>query len=193
MSGRTISGMASSTSSDRCTLVTNIMTSAPSKHDEAAQRLRQRRTGDRLDLRRVGGQAAHQLAGVGALEECRAEVGDVAEHVAAQVGDDALAEPVDVVEARRAGDGQHQADDDQHGEVAVDEGAVLGAEAEVDHAAHGHRNGQRRQRRDDERQTGENELQLVPRKVGPQRQQRPQLGSLRLGLVVLPMRGVGPV
>ena len=84
------------------------------QHDEAAQRLRQRRSGDGLDLRRVGGEAAHQLAGMGALEECGAEVGDVAEDVAAQVGDDALAQPVDVVEARRAGDGQHQADDDQH-------------------------------------------------------------------------------
>ncbi len=121
------------------------------QHDEAAQRLRQRRSGNRLDLRRVGREPAHQLAGVGALEESRAEVGDVTEHVAAQVGDDPLAQPVDVVEARRAGDGQHQADDDQHGEVAVDEGAVVRAEAEVDHPAHGHRDDQRRHRRDDER------------------------------------------
>ena len=48
-------------------------------------------------------------------------VGDVAEDVAAQIGDDALAEPVDVVEARGAGDREDEADDDQHGEVAVDE------------------------------------------------------------------------
>ena len=35
--------------------------------------------------------------------------------------------------------------------------------------------------------------QRVAGKVGPQRQQGPQLGALRLGLVVLPMRGVDPV
>ncbi len=78
-----------------------------------------------------------------ALEERRPQVGDVAEDVAAQIGDDALAEPVDVIEARGAGDRQHEADDDQHREVAVDEHAVVGAEAEVDHAPHGHRNDER--------------------------------------------------
>ena len=78
-----------------------------------------------------------------ALEEGRTEIGDVAEDVAAQVGDDALAKPVDVVEARGAGDRQDEADDDQHREVAVDEHAVVGAKAEVDHAPHGHRNDER--------------------------------------------------
>ncbi len=128
-----------------------------------------------------------------ALEECRTEVGDVAEDVAAQVGDDALAQPVDVVEARGAGDREDEADDDQHGEVAVDEQAVVGAEAEVDHPAHGHRNDERGDSRDDERNAGQRQLERVAGKIRPQRQQRAQLGALLLGLLVLPMRGVHPV
>ena len=163
------------------------------EHDQAAQRLRERGSGDRLDLRRVGGEAAHQLAGVRALEECRAEIGDVAEHIRAQVGDDALAQPVDVVEARGAGEREDEADDDQHREVFVDEDAVVRAKAEVDHAPHRHRNDEHRQGRDDERDGRERQLQLVTGKIGPQRQQGPQLGARLLALVALPMRGVGPV
>ncbi len=163
------------------------------EHDQAAQRLRQRGSGDRLDLRRVGGEAAHQLAGVRALEERRPEIGDVAEHVGAQVGDDALAQPVDVVEARGAGERENEADDDQHREVLVDEDAVVRAKAEVDHAPHRHRYDEHREGRDDERDGRQHELQLVTGKVGPQRQQGPQLGARRLALVALPVRGVGPV
>ena len=77
------------------------------------------------------------------LEECRTEVGDVTEDVAAQIGDDAFAKPVDVVEASGAGDRKNEADDNQHGEVAVDEYAVVGAKAEVDHPPDRHRNDKR--------------------------------------------------
>ena len=115
------------------------------------------------------------------------------EDVAAQIGDDALAQPVDVVEARRAGEGEDQTDDDQHREVLVDEHAVVGAEPEVDHAAHGHRDDQHGEGRNNEGNAGECELELVAAEIRPQRQQRAKLGSLLLGLVVLPLRGVHPV
>jgi hypothetical protein len=148
------------------------------EHDGAAQRLAHRGAGDRLDLRGVGGEAAHHLAGMRALEEGGAEAGDVAEHVGAHVGDDALAEPVDVVEAGGAGQRQHQADYHQHREVAIDEHAVLRGEAQVDDAADGEWDGQHRHRRDQERAAGERQLARVAHQVGLERQQRAQRNAL---------------
>ncbi len=120
------------------------------EHDAVAQRLRDRGSRCGLDLRRVRREAAHDLARVRALVEAGPEVGEVREHVGAQVRHRALADPVDEIEARRAGDGQHQAEHHQHGEVLPDHDAVVGAETMIDDTAHGHRHGEHGQRGDDE-------------------------------------------
>ena len=67
-----MAGMAASASADSVGLVTNIMVSAPQQHDGVAQRLAQRGASRTLDLRGVGGEAAHHLAGVRRLVEGRA-------------------------------------------------------------------------------------------------------------------------
>ena len=61
------------------------------QHDDVAGCLRQRCAGRGLDLCRVGGKPAHDLAGMGPLEECGAEPRQVREHAGADIGDDALA------------------------------------------------------------------------------------------------------
>ncbi len=63
-----------------------------------------------------------------ALVEAGPEAREMREHVGAQVCHRALADPVDEIEARRAGDGQHQAEHHQHGEVLPDHAPVVGAE-----------------------------------------------------------------
>ena len=72
------------------------------------------------------------------------------EHVGTQIRYSALADPVDEIEARRAGDGQYDAEHHQHGEVLPDHVAVVGAEAVIDDAAHGHRHGEHGECGDDE-------------------------------------------
>ena len=75
----------------------------------------------------------------------------MAEHVRAQVGDHALAQPVHGVHARRAGQRQHQADADQRDEIVVDEDAVVRRQKPtIDHAPHGHRHRQHGRGRDDQ-------------------------------------------
>ena len=107
----------------------------------------------------------------------------MAEDICAQVGDHALAQPVDVIKACGAGDCQDEADDDQHRKVAIDEKAVLGAEAEVDNAPHGHGDRERRHRGYEERDAGERQLARVSRDVGAQGQQRVEGRAALLRLV----------
>ena len=149
------------------------------QHDGVAQRLAQRRAGRALDLRGVGGEAAHHLARVRRLVERRAERGQMAEHLRAQVGHHPLAQPVDGIHACRARHRQHQADDDQHGEILVDEDAVGAREAVVDHAPHGDRHRQHGGGRDDERDQRRQHHAGMAQDVGPQRHQRPQLAPVR--------------
>ena len=75
----------------------------------------------------------------------------MAEHVAAQIGDDALAERGHEVVARGARQREHRHDRDHDGEIAVDQARALAREAEIDHAADRDRHRQRGERRDDER------------------------------------------
>ena len=71
------------------------------EHEEIAQRDRGRGAERRLQLRGVGGQARDDLAGLFGVEEARVEPGQMGEEVAAQIGDDPLAERHDEVVARR--------------------------------------------------------------------------------------------
>ena len=70
---------------------------------EVAQRDRDRGADRSLDLGGVGGEPRDQLAGLGLIEIGGGERDDVAEHVAAQIGDDALAQRGDEVVARALG------------------------------------------------------------------------------------------
>ena len=110
-----------STASDSFGLVTTIMPSAPIRISALRSAWRDYRARRRLDLRGVGGQPRHHLAGMRHLVEGGAQAGEMLEHVAADVGDHPLAEPVDAVEARGAGQGEDQADADQRDEIFVDE------------------------------------------------------------------------
>ena len=131
------------------------------QHDGVAQCLAEGGARGCLDLCRVGGEAAHHLAGMGALEESRSQVRQVLEHICTQIGDDAFAQPVDEVEARGAGNGQDRSDDDQHAEILVDELTIGGAEAEVDHAPDGQRHHEHRACRDHERHQSRRQHALV--------------------------------
>ena len=100
------------------------------------------------------------------------------EHVTPDVGDHPLAEPVDAVEARGAGEGEDQADADQGDEIFVDEARIDAGEAEIDHASHGKRHGERRGRRDDEREQCRAEHAPMTQEIWPEREQRANRGAL---------------
>ena len=72
--------------------------------------------------------------------------GEMAEHFAAQVGHDALAERGHKVVARGACQREQASDRDHDGEIAVDEVEALVREAEIDHAADRKRHRQRGER-----------------------------------------------
>ena len=71
------------------------------------------------------------------------------EDVAAQVGDDALAERHDQVVAGARGDREHGDDADQADEIEMDEAGMGVGKAVVDHLPHRDRHDQRRRRGDD--------------------------------------------
>ena len=147
---------------------------ADEQHD-VAQRDRHRRADRGLDLGGVGGEPREDLAGLGLVEIGDRERREVVEHVAAQVGDDALAERDDEVVARRARHREHAGDRDHHREIAVDQVHALVGEPEVDHAAHRERHRQRRQRRDQQRGQRRERPAAVARDIGDEREQRPEL------------------
>ena len=90
------------------------------------------------------------------------------EHVAADIGDHPLAEPIHRVEPRRAGQRQHEADAGQRGEIFVDQIRLDPGEAEIDHAPDGERHGQRGRGRDQQRDQRRGEHPLVAQEIGPQ-------------------------
>ena len=96
------------------------------------------------------------------------------EHVAAQIGDDALADGHDEVVARCAGKGEHRDDRDHHAEIAVDHGDAARRETEIDHPPHRDRHQQGRQGGDGERNECEQGASAVACNVGRKRQQGTQ-------------------
>ena len=91
-SGITISGIASSTKPDSFGLVITIMAVAPMNSIDVAQRDRHRRADRGLDLGGVGGQPRDQFAAARGIEERRRQRDQMREHVAPEIGDDALAD-----------------------------------------------------------------------------------------------------
>ena len=142
---------------------------------EIAQGDRDRRAGRGLDLRGVGGQPRDHLAGPGFIEEGGRQRGEVGEDVAAQVGDHALAERGDEVVAERAREREHRGNADHDQKVAVDERQATRGEAEVDHAPHRDRHGQRRQGREDQSAERRQRPTTVAPDVGEERRERPHI------------------
>ena len=106
--------MAASTNSDSRGLVTTIMAAAPTN----STRLRSATDTEAptADLICVVSAVSREisLAGLGGVEERRRQRGEMREHVAAQIGDDALAERGDEVVAQRAGEREHGHHRDHH-------------------------------------------------------------------------------
>ncbi len=104
-----------------------------------------------LDLRRVGREPRQHFAGPGFIEKGRRQRRHMGEHVAAQIGDDALTKRGDEVVAGGAREREHRRNADHDQEIVVDEMEAMSGKAEVDHAPHRNRNDQRRQCRQDQR------------------------------------------
>ncbi len=142
------------------------------QHDDVADRLTDRRSGGRLDQCGIGGKPAHNLAGMGAIVKRRSELREVTEDVGPDIGDDALAQPIDQKETRRTGTADQEADQYQHQEVLIDESTDAIGETEVDHAPDRHRHGQHRHGRDNESDARQCEHPGMLQNIGPQNQQR---------------------
>ena len=119
---------------------------APDDRDHRAQRDRQADAGDGLHQRGVGGQARQHLAGARDLEEGRVHADHARVHGRAQVGDDALAEPGDEVEAQRGKHAEHCGGRQEREEIAVDGVGAAGRHALVDQVAQRHRQREHRGR-----------------------------------------------
>ena len=97
----------------------------------------------------------------------------------AQVGDHLLAERHDEVVARPGGDREHDHDGEHAEEIDADHPGIGVREAEVHHAADGHRNDQRRGGGDDERDQRGGDAALVGEGVRQHRSQGAERGSGR--------------
>jgi len=99
------------------------------------------------------------------------------EHVAPNIGDHPLAEPVHAIETRGAGEREDQADADQGEKIFVDEVGVDTGEAEIDHAPHGEWHGERGACGDEKREQRRGEYPPMAQEIGPQRQKRAERGA----------------
>ena len=142
-----------------------------------AQRDRYRRADRGFDLGGIGGQPRHQFARARGIEECGRQRDQMREHVAPDIGDDALADRHHEVVARRACRSQHRDNGDHDAEIAVDQGDAFGAEAEIDHAPDRDRHDQRGDRGNRQRDEGKHRASAVAGDIGRQCQERPQLGA----------------
>ena len=135
---------------------------------EVAKRDRGARADRRLDLRRVGGQPRDELAGARGIEEGRRQPHQMREDIAAEVGDDPLAE-----RRSRGSSGRRsrargcRRARSAPGSVRLTKAASLDGEADIDHAADGERHrerGERRRRR--ARASAASARPLVARDIG---------------------------
>jgi len=133
---------------------------------EIAQRLCDHGSDDRFHLRRIGRQPRHHFGGMGDVIEGRAQTGQMCEHISPQIGNHALAQPIDRIEARGARHRQHDPDPSHHCEILVNKSGILGREAQIDHPAHTH---------------GQNECRTSRHEKSEQRQQAHALVSCEIG------------
>ncbi len=124
--------------------------------DEVAQRERDRGADHLLQHRGVGGEARGDLARPVFLEEAWRQGEEVALHLAAKVGNGALAQPRHEIEAETGGDRQHHDDHQQILERLGHRSAADRAarEAAVDDLLEAIRDGERRRRTDARKNNG---------------------------------------
>ena len=113
------------------------------------------------------------------LSTMRREREEVAVYGAADIGDDALADPGDVIEAHGGGDRHQRRDAEQREEVIVDEAGAFGREAVVDHRAHGERQNQRRDGGADKRDQREDDAGAIRPQERPEGAQTRQIARAR--------------
>ena len=134
---------------------------AANQQQQVAQRHRRGGAEDRLQHGGVGDQPRQDLTRPGGLEEGRAEADDVAVDGAADVGDDALADPRDEEVAAVAGGGE-QGDNAEHDDQRLVEQRRNGAaKALVDQPAQPEAEGEHRARRGSQRDQRPGDRQLV--------------------------------
>ncbi|MNN30021.1 hypothetical protein D3C81_1436510 [compost metagenome] len=126
-------------------------------HQQVAQEHRQRRADHRLQQRRVSGQSRLDLGTAVVLVKARMEIDQMVEHLAADVGHAALADPRHPVEPGKRTDRQTQHHQHEDADALVELMRRLSHEAPVDQQLDplphrqrdGGRNDQRQQRSDD--------------------------------------------
>ena len=153
-SGSTISGIASSTKPDSRGLVITIIAVAPMNSIRLRSAIETE--APTADLICVVSAVSREISSPRArgIEERRRQRHQVREHVAPEIGDDALADRHHQVVARGAGQREHRDHRDHHAEIAVDQRDAFRREAEVDHPPHRDRHHQRRDRGDRQRDRG---------------------------------------
>src|SRR6185369_16682185 len=119
-----------------------------------------------------------------------AQTGKVLEHVAANISDHALSEPIHAVETCRTCEREDQPNAGKRREIFVDEIGLDAGEAEIDHAPHRHGHGERRSSRDEQRGERRGEHGLVAEEIRLQRKQRLERGAPRLVTVRISRDGL---
>jgi hypothetical protein len=127
--------------------------------------------GDHAQQKRgVGGDPAQHLARHDALVEGRAHPDHPVEDGLADIGHHPLAQPRHEVEAQRRAAGEDDGDHQKRKEILVQKLGAGGFEP-VDHPAHGQGDGQRHDRRQNQRAEGCGQHRLVGRQKRPERAQ----------------------
>ena len=143
----------------------------PAQQDQhIAQRDRDGRADDRQDQRRVGGDAADNLAGQDLFVEGRAHPDHTVEDGLADVGHDPLAQPGDKVVACAGAQREQRRDHQRPGEIAVQERRAL-AEP-VDHAPHRQRQEERDRSRQHQREARHHDHPAIGREEWPEPAER---------------------
>jgi hypothetical protein len=149
------------------------------QRDRRAQRDRNAVARDRLHERRVGREPRQHLARACDLEEARVHADHARIDRAADVGDDALAEPRDEIEAQRRERAEHDGGAQERDEVAVDRRRVADHEAFVDQEPQRDRQRELRPGRDEQRADGRREHAPMGCQVRRERAQRLERRAFR--------------
>ncbi len=139
---------------------------AAGEHHRVAQGLRQRRADHGLQQRRIGGQPRQDVARSPRLEIREVQGDHAVEDGAAQIGDDALADPRDQIEAAIGRDGEDDDDADQDEDGVVEQRRLAAAEPVIDQTAQPLAERQHGRRGDGEREDRAGEAQPVGANIG---------------------------
>ncbi len=104
------------------------------EQEQIAQRERRGRAERRLELRRVGGEARGDVAGLLRVEEAGVEPGQMGEEIGAKVGDHPFAQRHHQVISGAGREREHRDDADHGQKISADEAGVGVRETKVDHA-----------------------------------------------------------